>query len=281
VYLLTLGYIYAIFAASWDLVFGYSGQLDFGHSLPFGIGAYVTAFALARWNYPPYSSLFLAPVVCLVAFLALGRLVLRLRGPYLAIVTLSFSEATNLIITTSFAVTGGEEGIPRIPSIVSGITPNYYFALSVMAGSIAVMYLVCRSQIGLNFIAIRDDDIAAEAAGVNTTKYKTLAFALGALFAGLAGALYGTYTSLVNPATLSIDLSFRGISMTVVGGLGTLFGSVAGAVLLTFLLELLPNPQLRLLIYGMSVVVVLLFMPQGLFRKLSDLLSERMEKGKG
>ncbi|MDQ7029966.1 MAG: branched-chain amino acid ABC transporter permease, partial [Ardenticatenia bacterium] len=192
----------------------------------------------------------------------------------LGIVTLAFAEIASPLGSLALSsITGGEEGIIGIASLVRGsIYLKYYVSLAFMLVCVLTLYTLTRSKIGLILLAIKADDMAAEAAGVNTTRYKLLAFLISAFFGGLAGAYYAHYLNIANPETLAIPLSAAAITMTLVGGMGTIIGPVIGAYVLSLFFDLLPIvagrieflTESRVLVYNVLIVLIVLFMPQGI-----------------
>jgi branched-chain amino acid transport system permease protein len=277
--------INVILAVSLNLINGFTGQFSIGHAGFMAIGAYGSAMfslhvgmrwvsALAAAGVPESIARGAALIVALVlggllAALA-GYLVglpsLRLRGDYLAIVTLGFGEIIRVIILNVDAV-GAARGLPGIP----GWANFFWVGLGVLAVILLAKHLA-NSTHGRALFAIRDDEIAAEALGVDTTAYKVLAFVLGAFFAGLAGGLFAHYLSYLNPNSFTFIKSIEVIAMVVLGGLGSISGSVLAAILLTLLPEVLrPVKDYRMVIYSLMLIVLMITRPQGLLgsRELS------------
>ncbi len=265
--------IYAVFAASWDILSGYTGQLSLGHALFFGVGAYTAGLLSTLVGTPPLFNLFAGAFMAVLVGLLEGVPCLRLKGPYLGIVTLAFAEIAFSLAFALSSITGGEEGIIGIASLVRGsIYIKYYASLIFMLACTLALYALTRSKLGLILLAIKADDAAAEAAGVDTTRYKLLAFLISAFFGGLAGAYYAHYLNIANPETLAIPLSAAAITMTLVGGMGTIIGPVIGAYVLSLFFDLLPVvagqveflTESRVLVYNVLIVLIVLFMPQGI-----------------
>lgn len=272
-HIIIIANIYAVFAASWDFLSGFTGQLNLGHALFFGAGAYTAALLNTTYDLSPWLTLFAGALVAVLFGLIEGVPCLRLRGPYLAIVTLAFAEIAFAVVYAASSITGGEEGIIRVDSLVRGTTTTkYYASVLFMLVAVAVMYWLARSDLGLILKSIKEDADAAEAAGVNTTWYKLLAFLVSAFFAGLAGAYYTHYLNLANPETLGIPLSAAAITMSLVGGIGTILGPVLGAYVLSLTFDMLPLlasqvtflTDYRVLVYNVLIVLIILFMPNGL-----------------
>jgi len=245
---LTLAALYAIFASSWDILSGYIGQLNFGHAVFFGVGAYATGF-LGPHLHPLF--VLLAGGLTAVGFAFLvGVPCLKLRGPYLSLTTLVFPLILERLAFTFRDVTGGEYGI-TVSSPLSRIG-LYYASLALLLATL--------------FRAIGDDDQAAMAAGINTTRFKLGAFVLGAAFAGLGGVLYAYHLRHVGPETFSLFTSFSIVIMGIVGGMGTIFGPAIGACFLTLLGESLREIEtFRILIYSAVLILCVMLFPKGLW----------------
>lgn len=271
-HILTLSNIYAIFSSSWDLISGYTGQVSLGHALFFGGGAYLSAF-LTRWfNVPPFFCPLIAGVAMAALSLVVGIPCLRLSGPYLAIVTLAFAETMRSIIIAFPHVTRGDEGMPLV-ALVRGALPNYYISLALMFVSIAIIYFIANYLFRIPFTAIRENETAARASGIDVTKYRLLAFVISAFFSGLIGSFYAHYMMAVTPEALSIDTSLMPLTMTIVGGMGTITGPVIGAYILVVITESLRVLiyRIRIIIYVILTIIFVVLMPGGIARALRAL----------
>lgn len=259
---LTLAALYAIFASSWDILSGYIGQLNFGHAVFFGSGAYATGFLAP--HLPPVLVL-LAGALTAVAFaLLMGVPCLKLRGPYLSLTTLVFPLILERLAFTFRDITGGEYGI-TVASPLSRVG-LYYASLALLISTLGVLLAVADSRIGRTFRAIGDDDQAAMAAGVNTTLYKLGAFLLGAGLAGLGGVLYAYHLRHVGPEMFSLFTSFTIVIMGIVGGMGTILGPAIGAYFLMLLGESLREIEtFRIIIYSAVMILCVMLFPKGLW----------------
>ncbi|HWB44431.1 MAG TPA: branched-chain amino acid ABC transporter permease [Hyphomicrobiaceae bacterium] len=259
---LTLAALYAIFASSWDILSGYIGQFNFGHAAFFGAGAYATGFLAP---HIPVALVFAAGALAAAAFaLLMGLPCLKLRGPYLSLTTLVFPLILERLAFTFRDITGGEYGL-TIASPLSRIG-LYYASLVLLAATLAVLLAVADSRIGRTFRAIGDDDQAAMAAGINTTRYKLGAFVLGATLAGLGGVLYSYHLRHVGPEMFGLFTSFQIVIMGVVGGTGTILGPAIGAYFLTLLGESLREIEtFRILIYSGVLILCVMLFPRGLW----------------
>ena len=218
--------IVAIFVASWDILGGYAGQVSFGHALFFGIAAYASGILNTRLAFPPWMSIPIAVIVAISVGLLVGIPCLRLKGPFLALATLAFPIIlSGLFAATQLSpITGGEYGIRGINRLIPSIDRytdriiDYYIGLGVMLISALILFMIGNSRLGTIFRAVREDETAAEASGISTTRYKLVAFVLSGLFAGLSGCLFAHYRGVVSPAaTLSVDRSFSAIVFSVFG----------------------------------------------------------------
>jgi len=266
-----------ILAVSLNLINGYTGQFSLGHAGFMAVGAYASA-AMTMFAGPKLLALvphaFLNPAtVCLfLAALLIGGLAaalagilvgapsLRLKGDYLAIVTLGFGEIIRVIFRNIDSL-GGALGLNGIPPYT-----NIFWVLAVAAVCTYVVVMLVHSTYGRGFIAVRDDEVAAEAMGLNTTRYKIVAFAVGAFFAGMAGGLYGHYTLSIDPKGFDFLRSIEIVVIVILGGMGNTAGVIAAATLLTLLSEFLrPFEKYRMIFYSLLLITLMLTRPQGLF----------------
>lgn len=272
--IVTMTCLFAIFAASWDLLAGFAGQVSFGHALNFGAGAYASALLATHLGMSPWITVWVGALVALLIGLATGWLCLRLRGSYLSLATLALPIIVIGILFAFPNFSGGELGISGLRRLATTPVGNYAIAAIAMLVSVFAMWLIADSKFGLVLHAIRDDEVAARASGINTTRYKLAVFALSALFAGIAGALYSHFIRVAGPSTLEVALSFQVVIWGIFGGAATIYGPVAAVFLLYPFTEWLGNferlSQLRLLIFAVTVLVILLFMPRGMVPWVRD-----------
>ena len=266
--ILTMTCLFAIFAASWDLLAGYTGQGNFGHALFFGAGAYTSGLMSQKLGVSPWLTIWAgAAVATLIGFLA-GYLCLRLRGSYLSLATLAFPLIALGLLFAVPEFSGGELGISGLRRLATTPTQNYYVAALAMLAVVFGLWLLADSKFGIVLHAIRDDEVAARASGINTPRYKLVVFALSAAAAGFAGALFAHYIRVAGPSTLEVALSFQVVIWGIFGGVATIYGPVAAVFILYPLTEWLGSfkavGELRLLIFAVIVLLVLLFMPRGL-----------------
>ena len=269
--ILILASIFAIFAASWDLLSGFTGQMNFGHALFFGVGAYGAALLNQNLNLPPWGSIPLGALAAVLAGLIIGIPCLRLRGTYLALTTLSFPIILMGIVFAVPEFTGGELGISGLDRIVRSRVVQYYITVVVMVVMVTVMWKITDSKIGIIFHAIREDEVAVRASGINTTRYKLVAFCLSGFFAGIAGGLYAHFMRIAGPSTLEVSMSFQVVIWSIFGGVVTIWGPVGAVFVLFPLLEFFRFwPELRMLLFALVILLILLYMPQGLFPWIRD-----------
>lgn len=255
----TIACINIIMASSLNLINGFTGQFSLGHAGFMGVGAYVAAYLTTDLNIPFLPALAVGATAAALTGLVIGIPTLRLKGDYLAIATLGFSEIIRVVIVNLEKV-GGSRGYMGIPSIT---TFEWAFAFTVIA-VMAIRHLM-NSTHGRALLAVREDEVAAEAMGIDITRYKVLAFSMGAGLAGLAGGLFAHLITFLHPSSFDFLKSVDYLVMMVLGGWGTLTGPIGAAVGLTVLNELLRKfLELRMLAYAVLLIVVMLTRPQGL-----------------
>lgn len=274
--IITIG-IYVLLAASLNLTTGVLGELVLGHAGFMSIGAYTAALFTLHMDLPGMVEFPLALLVggglAAVFGVFIGMPALRLRGDYLAIVTLGFGEIIRVVIQ-NLTITGGGRGLYGIDEYTT-----FPWVFWIAALSVAVMYSMIGTRQGRAILSLRENEIAAEAVGVPSTRYKVLAFTLSSFFAGVAGGLYAHYITVLDPATFDFNMSIEILVMVVLGGMGSFTGSVLAAVVLTLLPELLRDlADYRMLIYSVVLVLMMILRPQGLLGKREFSLSRFWEK---
>jgi branched-chain amino acid transport system permease protein len=266
--ILTMTCLFAIFAASWDLLAGYTGQVNFGHALFFGAGAYASALVSLKLGVSPWFTVWVGAAVATLFGLVVGYLCLRLRGSYLSLATLAFPLILLGILFAFPNFSGGELGVSGLRRLASTPVGNYYIAALSMLAIVFGLWALADSRFGIVLHAIRDDEVAARASGINTPRYKIAVFAISAAAAGFSGALFAHYLRVAGPSALEVALSFQVVIWGIFGGVATIYGPVAAVFLLYPLTEWLGSfkafGELRLLIFALIVLLVLLFMPTGL-----------------
>jgi len=272
-------FFWAYVGQSWNVLTGYTGHISLGHALYIGIGAYATTFLAQTFGLTPWIGMFLGGFIAVAIALFLGFLGFRfgLRGVYFVIMTIAFAELARLAVSHIEAL-GSFTGIflDFNPSFYNfqfrGNIPYYYIALGFMVASLIVVRMIEVSKVGRFIVAIREDEEAAQALGVNTFKYNMIAIAISAFMTSLAGAFYANYIFYLHPNSLfGMSMSIELILRPIVGGLGTLFGPIIGSIILTPLSEISRAyfakgglEGLHLILYGVVAILVVLFMPKGI-----------------
>lgn len=269
----TLGVGIAItLASSLNLINGFTGQFSLGHAGFMAVGAYSSAMltttlgprvgasaVVLQWVLFP-ASLLLGGLAAALAGLAVGAPSLRLKGDYLAIVTLGFGEIIKVILQNVDAV-GGARGLVGIPDYT-----NLFWTFGVAALTVYAVWALLNSTYGRGFLAVADDEVAAEAMGLNTTRYKITAFVVGSFFAGVAGGLYAHLKGYLNPGGFDFNKSIEIVVMVILGGMGRHVGVIVAAVLLAVLNETLRSfGDYRMILYSLLLIILMLTRPQGLF----------------
>ena len=285
--------IHVIVAIGLNLLVGYTGQISLGHAGFFAIGAYGTLALMINLHLPFPIALPLAGLIAAVFGFLLGLPALRLEGPYLAIATLGFGLTVTQVIGR-LSIFGGRQGLHAPDLVIAGAQFKGDFDLYWIIVPLTVFMAVAarnltRTKVGRAFVAVRDSDVAAETMGVNLTYYKTLAFALSAFYTGIAGGLFAFSLGFIEPNVFNIMVSILFLAMVVVGGLGSIFGSIAGGLLIAFLnlklaavqnlpvigdffLRVSENyfsvsglPNIQFIVFGFIMVLIIIFEPLGIF----------------
>jgi branched-chain amino acid transport system permease protein len=263
--LLFLCHYYVILACSWDLLTGFTGNVNFGHAFFIAGAGFAGALLNIHLGWGPWLTIPIGGLVAAFCGLIVGSFTLRLRGPYFAAVTFCFAALLYKWIMISSSIFGGEEGLSGIDWLTETARGNYYFSGVLMLAVVCFLYFLSKSQFGLILRSIGENETASEGSGINTTFYKIVAFMISAFFAGMAGAMYGHAQMHVGPEMAHDSLSALVLIMAVVGGMGTIIGPIIGAYLLTLANESLRfMGEFRLLIYSSTVVIIVLFAPKGL-----------------
>ena len=249
-----------ILSVSLNLINGYTGQFSLGHAGFMAVGAYVGVVATVKFGLPLIVALIMGAIAAGCLGFLIGLPTLRLRGDYLAIATLGLGEIIRIVIMNIDYV-GGAAGFKGIPHLT-----NFTWVFFAMLITLFFIKNFVNSSHGRACIAIRENEIAAEAMGVNTTKYKVMAFTLGAAFAGVAGGLFAHQFYLISPTSFTFLSSFNYLIMVVMGGMGSITGSIAGAFVVTFISAALASfPEARMIIYALALILMMFYRPQGLF----------------
>ncbi len=293
VYMVNYMAIHAIVAVGLNILVGYTGQISLGHAGFFAIGAYMTLLSMTTFHLPFPLAILLAALIAAIFGFILGLPALRLEGPYLAIATLGFGMAITQVIGR-WKIFGGRMGLeaPELnlgPFVLESDRELYFLIITIAFLLIMGARNLMKTRVGRAFIAIRDSDIAAETMGVNLTLYKTLAFAVSAFYAGIAGGLIAFLLGFINPSSFNFILSIFLLAMVIVGGLGSIFGSIMGAIVMTWLMLVLDKvqelpylgevlssfsdrwmslsglPNISSIIFGLIIILIVVFEPLGLY----------------
>jgi len=296
----TLMIIFALYASSWNLL-AYSGQASLGHAAFLGIGGFASALLAIRLGLPPIVGLFAGGFISAAIGLLIGLACVRLKAWFLGMVTFGFAVIVVTIISQFDSIFGGMIGFPT-PSIVPQGVPFFYATLAIVTFSMVAIFWVMKSKLGLAFKAIRENELEAKMTGINTGKYRLIAFIISTFFAGLAGGLYAESQLFIQTDIFRAENSFLPLIMAVIGGLGTMEGPIIGSVIIvsidsfmpltySFLQPLNPlfpgvsnaGPPLKFIGLGLFLILVVIFLPKGLtslFHKLYDYLREDTSKVK-
>jgi branched-chain amino acid transport system permease protein len=284
-----LALLYGSLTVSLNLVNGYAGLFSLGHAAFYGIGAYTSGLLAVRLGLPFPVTFLAAGVVAMLFGVLLSLPAVRLRGIYLAIVTLAFAEIVRLMLINMQWLTRGPFGLPGIPvpslfgfSVTSDIG-IFVLALLLLLVTIYVVERIMATRPGEALLAIREDEQAAAACGIDVFRYKVLAFATAAFLAGLAGSVYAHYTRFISPDSFTLNESFSVLAMLVFGGMGSTAGALLGATVLTAIPEFFRfAADYRMLVYGIILTLVMLVRPQGILGRSSfalEILDLRRPKG--
>jgi branched-chain amino acid transport system permease protein len=275
-HLMVLAGIYAILALGLSLFLGYAGQISLGHAAFFGIGAYTTAILTTRYGIPTFAAFWASAVTAGVAAYIIGRPILKLKGYFLALATLGSVEIFLVIVRESPQLTGGVIGIFGIPWFSLGGFPfdtylkQYYLVWGVLIGLLLFSKNLVRSRIGRALLAVATSEDAASAVGIKVVQMKLGVFIVGAAFAGFAGSLFACIMSTANPEAFGLVFSIFIVMMVILGGMGNLYGPIAGAIFLTWLMDFLGRFQeYSLPVYGVILILLLIFFPEGIGTRLN------------
>lgn len=265
--LMGLTFMFMAAGLAWNWLGGYVGQISFGHAAMFGVGGFVAARLAITFGLPFWATWLIGGLAAGIFALLWGHPTLRLRGPYFSIATIGVAEATRLIATYWADFTGGSSGL----SLPIGDGPTkfqlYWYGLYLLAVVVAISYWLRKSRIGLGLLAIKEDVEAAGDVGVNATFYQDVVLFLSGTVVGVCGGFYASYQAFIDPLDMfSFDRSISFVLMGVIGGIGTILGPALGAIVFVVIQEFLlaSYPQLYLGLYGMLLIVVILFEPLGL-----------------
>lgn len=274
--------INTILALGLNLLMGYAGQVSLGHAAFYGIGAYTTAILTSKFHWSPWVGMIAAVVVTgFIAYL-IGTPTLKLRGHYLAMATLGFGMIVRIVFVEWYPVTGGTSGLTGLPPVsiagfeLSNDRHYYYVVWFFVLVLIWLSYNIVDSRVGRALRAVHGSEVAAAAMGVDTARYKVQVFVLSGMYAGLAGALYAHYIRFVNPDPFGFMFSIVLVVMVVVGGMASIWGAIAGAGVITLLSQGLHRfEDFEVIVFGLILMVVMVYMPAGITKTLVDILHYR------
>ncbi len=271
-HVIIIAYFYALLASSWALLAGYAGQFSFGHMAFMAIGGYTTGLLARYFNTSPLIGIILGTIMAGLMGLAIGALVLRFKASYLALFTIAFSEILRMILNGESDITRGDQGLSVAPlygeEIISRV-PYYYTMLALLVVCLILMYWLANSRVGLFLRAIREDEEAAAARGVDVVRYKVLTFVITSMIAGLAGGFFAHYITLLTPNIMIIPQMGLVIAMAIVGGVESLIAAVMGGIIIQVSLEALRKfGAWRLVIFGAMLILTLRFARDGLIAPL-------------
>lgn len=264
----TVAYFYAILASSWNLLAGYTGQLSFAHAAFTGIGAYTAGLLSLHTPLPPAIGVILGGITAGALGYFLGIMGLRLRGPYLSLITLAFSEIVRIVVTIEYEITRGSLGlhIPPFFPVETDPLAYYYGMLLLLVLTLFLLNGIVRSHWGLYLQAIREDEEGAAVMGVNVIRWKIFAFVISSFLAGLAGGYYGHFVQVVSPHLLFLSQMGLILAMTVIGGMGTLAGPVVGAIIVYIISEQVRDfGEYHLVFFALLVILVMKFFREGIY----------------
>ena len=264
--------IYSLITIGLSLLMGYAGQISLGQAAFFGLGAYTSGVLSAKFCISPWLALLAAIFVTAgIAFL-IGTPALKLKGHYLAMATLAFGHIVFIVFNQAISLTGGPSGFGQIPRfrlgnfLLRSDVHYYYFVWTLVIVALLVSLNIIHSRVGRALRSIHEGELAANIMGVNTAKYKIQIFVLSAVYASIAGSLYAHFITFLNPTPFGFHFSIVLVTMVVVGGMTSVWGAIIGAALLTLLPEYLRAfHDYDILIYGSTLLVIVVFLPQGLF----------------
>ncbi len=280
--------IHALLVVGLNLLLGYAGQISLGHAAFFGLGAYTSGILTATCGVNPWLALLAGLVICGITAVLIGVPALKLRGYYLAMATLGFGIIVYIFLNEAQGLTGGPSGLAGIPALsIFGFkldTPKRLYLLiwPVLGGILALSANLVDSRTGRALRALHEGEAAAESLGVNTARLKLMIFVWSALYASLAGSFYAHTLNFIAPASFGFMFSIKLVTMVVLGGMASIWGSLLGAAVLTVLPEILTMfHDYEVIIFGAILMVVMIFLPRGLVRGIMDLWEFRRYKKEG
>jgi branched-chain amino acid transport system permease protein len=266
---------FAILALAWNLLAGYTGQFSLAPAAFAMIGAYTTALLDFYWHVPLALGIPSGVAVAALFGLALGKLVLNLSGPYLALTTLAFAEIARVVVGNSYEFTRGDQGM-HVATLMESRLGYYYVFLAALVAVLLLLYWLLRGRLGRFMMSVRDDPVGAESRGIDVVRIKMIAFCASCAICGLAGSLYGTFSQLVSPELGLLQQTGLVLSMVVIGGMSSLSGAILGAVLVYLGSEWLRGfGNIQIIVFALLVILFARYIPSGLWGLVSTRLQRR------
>jgi branched-chain amino acid transport system permease protein len=280
--------INTMLAIALNLLLGYAGQISLGHAAFFGLGAYISGILTTRFSFDPWLAMIISALMSGGLAFIIGFPILKLKGHYLAMATLGFGIIMFIIFNETVALTGGPSGLSGIPNIhISSLVfdndwNNYYLIWIITLIIMLLSINLSQSRIGRALRAIHDSEVAARVMGVNARVLKVQIFAVSALVSAVAGSLYAHTMTFISPASFGFNFSIELVTMVIIGGLGSIYGSFLGAAILTILPEFLRVLQdFDIIVYGLMLILITMFMPGGLIsglRQIVEVIGSRIKR---
>ena len=267
-HLIILFLLWSAIGVSWNLLGGYAGQVSFGHAAFFGVGAYTAALFYEKMGVSLWWGFLTGGIAATLIAIPIGAICFRLRGPYFSLSILAFAEVLRLITLQWKSFTKGAVGILLLFPVLESKIAYYYLILGFVVLTVLVVSYILKTRAGFYFVAIREDEDAAEALGIFSTRYKIFALMASAFFTGMLGCFFANYTTFIDPYIVFsiVDVSIAAVLVVVLGGIGTLYGPFIGALVVVLVSEVFRNlfAETHVLVYGTLIILVILFLPQGI-----------------
>ncbi|MBR9971082.1 branched-chain amino acid ABC transporter permease [Magnetospirillum sulfuroxidans] len=272
----------AVICVGLNLLIGYGGQISLGHGAFFALGAYGSAIATSRWGFAPLTAMAASAVIVGLAAFVVARPILRLKGHYLAMATLGIGMIVHIVLKTEAHWTGGPDGLSVDPLVVAGITVAtdrqwYWLSAAVLMLAVWLALNIVQSPVGRALRAGHGAEIGARVVGIDTTHYKVLMFVVSAVFASVVGSLFAHKNGFITPDIASFHRSIELVTMVVLGGMASIFGSVIGALILTLLPQMLTAfDDYEAMVFGAIMMGTMIFMPKGLLPSLRVAVKKKL-----
>ena len=273
--LIILMMMWSVLGLSWNLLGGYAGQISFGHAVFFGVGAYAACLLYTKLGVSLWVGFIAAGLAGAIIAVPIGLICLRLRGPYFALSILALSEVVRLLTLHWKSFTEGAVGILLISPVIDSKKGYYYLIWGLLVLTVIAISYILKTRAGYYFVAIREDEEAAKAVGIFTVRYKLLALIISAFFTGVVGSFYANYTTFIDPSIVFsiVDISIAVVLVVALGGIGTFWGPAVGAMVVVSFSEGFRHffPETHVLVYGVLIIVVIMFLPEGIVGGLKTL----------